>query len=122
MHYIINPWIFYFLSTIDALRIALIVFAVIFAIIYTCIVLFTIFEVEDLDKLGNNFIKWAKRGLITLLVSIVLIIVLPSKQTMLEMVTASYLTTENIDKAATTGKDMVDYITKKIVEMNETKK
>ena len=79
MTYIINPWVFYFLSTIDALRITLIVFAVIFAIIYTCIVLFTIFEVEDLDKLENNFIKWAKRGLITLLVSIVLIIVLPSK-------------------------------------------
>jgi phage-related holin len=115
MHYIINPWIFYLFNLVGNLETLLIVFLV-FAGVFTVFIM-GCFILED-DFKHPLFIT-AKKLILPLIIAAFLLVLLPSKDTMTEMLVASYVTTENIDKAAVTGKDIVDYITEKVVEMKK---
>jgi len=96
MTYIINPWIFYFISFSDTLKWALCIFAII-AIIASLLM----YE-EDVEL--------AKRAFIVGCVSIIIWLFIPSKDTCYKMLVASQVTTENIENAKETVKDVVDYI------------
>lgn len=97
MTYIINPWMFYLISLSDALKWALGIFAII-AIIAS-------FFIYDDGK-----VKLAKRIFIASCISLVICLFLPSKGTCYKMLIASQITTENIENAKETVKDVVDYI------------
>ncbi len=115
MHYIINPWLFYLFDLVDKFQTLLIVFLV-FAGAFTA---FTIgFGVLD-EEFNHPLFIMGKKLIIPLIISAFLLVLLPSKDTLMEMTVASYVTQENIDKAAATSKDIVDYITEKVVEMKK---
>lgn len=96
--YIINPWIFYLISLSDTLKWAFCIFAIIAIIgsFYIC------------DEHEN--VKLAKRVFIVGCVSIIICLFLPSKDTCYKMLIASQVTTENIENAKETVKDVADYI------------
>ena len=96
MTYIINPWMFYLISLSDTLKWALGIFAII-AIIASLLM----YE-EDVEL--------AKRAFIVGCVSIIIWLFIPSKDTCYKMLIASQVTTENIENAKETVKDVVDYI------------
>jgi len=115
MNYIIHPWIFYLFDLIDKLGILLIVFLVVGGFLTGVSLICLGMDGNFQDPL---FI-FARKMVIPLIISAFLLVLIPSKDTLTKMLVASYVTTENVDKAATTSKDIVDYITEKIVEMKE---
>lgn len=96
--YIINPWIFYFISLSDTLKWAFGIFVII-AIIGLLYVY---------DECKN--VKLAKKVFIIGCISLVICLFLPSKDTCYKMLIASQVTTENIENAKETVKDVADYI------------
>ena len=62
---------------------------------------------------SENLIKGCKKiskiSIISLIISSVMCIAIPSKDTMYKMLVAKYVTYENIDKATDTIKDGVDF-------------
>lgn len=71
------------------------------------------------DEIWESFIKWRKRTAITLLISILGLAFIPTKETMYQMLVANYVTDKNIEIAADVIKDSVDYIFEKIEEVGE---
>lgn len=101
MIYIINPWIFYLISTLSGLTaIAAIV------LIISVIGLIVSSAEEDLP---NNFPK-PKFFIITLIISILMLIFIPTEDTAYKMLVSSQVTSENIEIAGNTAKEVVDYI------------
>lgn len=101
MNHIVNPWIFYFVFLADSLRVAAFITMVLLAIffIYVC------------DKLYDKDIaKLAKKGIIVFIICVVTTIVTPNKDTCYKMIIASYVTTENINCAKETVRDIANYI------------
>ena len=98
MTYIINPWMFYFISLSNTLKWVFGIFAII-AIIGSLYIY---------DEYRN--VKLAKRVFIVCCISIIICLFLPSKDTCYKMLIASQVTTENIENAKETVKDVADYI------------
>ena len=97
MTYIINPWMFYLISLSDTLKWTLGIFAII-----AIIVSFLMYD--------DTKIKLAKRFFIAGCASIIIWLFVPSKDTCYKMLIASQVTTENIENAKETVKDVADYI------------
>ena len=97
MTYIINPWMFYLISLSDTLKWAFGIFAII-----AIIVSFLMYD--------DTKVKLAKRFFIASCISLVICLFLPSKDTCYKMLIASQVTTENIENAKETVKDVADYI------------
>ena len=108
--YIINPMTFYWLSVLDAIRTLLLVVSIIG--VAAAVVLPLVFCAEscwDKDE-KKKYIKALIAVLIVLFVSILLVVFIPSKQTMIEMMVAKYATTENAEWTVDALKSAVDYI------------
>jgi hypothetical protein len=113
MHYIINPIWFYLFNLTDNLRMILFLF-LLFGGAYSFITLIS----GALDgSFDHPLYRVGKKLVIPLIISIFLITFIPSKDTLTKMLVASYVTQENINTATETSKDIVDYITEKIIEM-----
>lgn len=112
MTYYINPWVFYFLGIIDALRATLMGFVIIIAVAAVCHGLLIFIEWDgdtDTSTIGKSK-DYFKKLFIPLIVAVVLLTFLPSKETCYQMLIASQVTVENVDSAKETIKDIVDYI------------
>lgn len=96
MTYIINPWMFYLISLSDTLKWT--------TGILTIIAIIGVFMFCDQDD------KYTKRCFIVGCISLVICLFLPSKDTCYKMLIASQVTTENIENAKETVKDVADYI------------
>lgn len=113
---IINPWLFYLLDCLDGVQIVciLVVIALTFAIVLLTAI------IHDLGWDEKEELKSAKRTRkIMIFFSILLLIVIPlipSKETCYKMMVASQITDTNIQKAEDVIKDSVDYIFEKINE------
>jgi len=105
---IISPWIFYLLSVIDNLRCAVFATAVV-----TFIVLFS-YPIwwDDYDE---DF-KWLKRFFITLGVSGILLVFIPTSDVIIKMTIAQHITANNIEKAGNLTELAVDKIIEKVVK------
>ena len=97
MTYIINPWMFYFISLSDTFKWTFGIFAII-----AIIVSFLMYDDKN--------VKLAKRFFIASCISLVICLFLPSKDTCYKMLIASQVTTENIENAKETVNDGEDYI------------
>lgn len=93
MEPIINPWLFYFMSVVDGFCICVCIFAVTI-LVYLAATGITATIDEDLRR---YFTKYLKPSLIALAVSTLILIFVPSKQTMIEMIIASHATPDNIN-------------------------
>lgn len=109
MRPIINPWLFYLIGVLDKLQIVALIFLIASAIVgVMCLFIWlddSEFEKED--------IKFIKRVFITFFISLSIVIIVPSKETMCEMMVANYVTENNIETAKDDVKELVDYIVKK---------
>ena len=66
------------------------------------------------DEIWESFIKWRKRTAITLVISILGLTFIPTKETMYKMLVANFVTYENVETATDAIKDSVDYIFEKL--------
>lgn len=119
MEPIINPWFFYLVNLLDRA----VVVATIVLIMSVIGALFTLFVLSDDicfdEKDAKTYKKWNKISIIALLISTVMLVAVPSKETVYEMVVANYITENNIEAAKDNAKDLIDYIIDKCDEAND---
>lgn len=111
MNYIINPSWFYWISVADGAKLFVLLCAILLTIIGTIITIGGAVDEEDEIK---------KNGIILILVSIVTWIVfifIPGKQTLIEMMIARTATVDNANWTVETIKSAVDYIVEAIKSM-----
>ena len=111
MNYIVDPAIFYWISVLDSLKSVSIVFMII-SIVCTviCIVSFCCEKSWWDEDETEVFKKWMRIVVIMLVVSILLVIFIPSEKTMKEMLIAKFATVENANWTLENLKNAVDYI------------
>lgn len=108
---IINPWLFYLVDVIGNLKLGCLIIPILLAI--GELILSLLFEEKITDE---QFAKTIKKLLICAACGITVWMVLPSQETCYQMMVASQVTEENIQKAEDVIKDSVDYIFEKINE------
>lgn len=94
---IISPWIFYLINVVSGVKVACAL-----TLIWGCIGL--VFDFIKYSYNGN-YTKWNKAFMWMALVSIFLLIFVPSRDTMYKMIVSSYITPNNIIKARETVDD-----------------
>ena len=128
MTYIINPWFFYFASLLDSFW-TLASIVLFLAIIGTvgCGIWWVMeayasdFFVHDDNE--SPFAKFCKKmikaSVIATIISAVLMVVVPTEETVDKMMISSFITKENIEKTKEEAKEIVDYITEKAIELKK---
>lgn len=112
---IINPWLIYFVDSLDLVQLSciLMVIALVVAIlILTC-------RMDDLEYKEKELKSARRTRKIVIFFSVLLLIVIPfipSRETCYKMMIASQITDNNIQKAEDIIKCSVDYIFEKINE------
>ena len=128
MTYIINPWFFYFASLLDSfwtLASIVLFLAIIgtvgFGIWWVMEAYNSDFFVHD-DK-ESPFAKFCKKmikaSVIATIISAVLMVVVPTEETVDKMMISSFITKENVEKTKEEAKEIVDYITEKAIELKK---
>ncbi len=114
---VISPWLFYIIELLSNLSSVVGVVCFISAILL-CVALFIYLMESDSCYPSESLLKGCKKiskiSIISLIISSVMCIAIPSEDTMYKMLVAKYVTYENIDKATDTIKDGVDYIFDKL--------
>ena len=113
---IISPWIFYLISVFDALKIILTIVSIAlgFVMVFLLAGFFCNLEYySDVKEAWEDY-KWIKKFVVGLIVILLLLVVIPSKETMYTMLVADNVTYENVEIATDTIKDGVDYIFEKL--------
>lgn len=114
MNYIINPAVFYWISVLDSICFWAVVSAALSgfaAIILFCIKTFNDYLDEDEEKKISKYIKPLS---IVCIVSLVVTIFIPSKNTMIQMLVAKCATYDNANWTLETIKSAADYIVEAI--------
>lgn len=114
---IINPWSIYLINVLSGLRdifmtaVVAAIFVGIVSAIYFLIVIDNPYH--DKDKI-LNIKKCFKKSVVGLIISALLVVIAPSKDTMYTMLALDNLTTDNIQTIGKTGKDVIDYVSDQI--------
>lgn len=107
---IISPWWFYLFDMVEKLGTISKIVAVILAaggVVY--------FLIEGLFE--QNKLKWNKLYVVMLIISTLLTIAVPSKETCYQMAAASLVTPNNLAIAGETATDIIDYIVESVDEV-----
>lgn len=108
---IINPWWFYLIDFLGNLEVAA------GAAIFVSLGVFGVIIIYYMSDEWTAIMKKVLNiSICVFIVSCIVNIVIPSKETMYTMMVASYVTYENVDYATDTIKDSVDYIFDKFNE------
>lgn len=114
---IINPWLFYLVDVIGNFKTACFVLILLIVIGFGAITLIEIGEAaEELELDEVKVIKSLKKMAIVVVLLMTFNMLLPSKKTCYQMMIASQITDNNIQKAEDVIKNSVDYIFEKINE------
>ena len=114
---IINPWLFYLVDVIDNFKTACLALLLIIVIGFGATVLIEVGGAADEIELDEvKVIKSLQKMAIFAALLITFDMFLPSKKTCYQMMIASQITDNNIQKAEDVIKDSVDYIFEKINE------
>ena len=111
MNYIINPMWFYWINVADTLR--LVISIAIFISVAAALVAAIIAVVNSDWKEDGEYqlsVKVFKRMIILFVILCVVLVFLPSKNTLIEMQIARYATQENAELTIDVIKSAVDYI------------
>ena len=123
MNPIVNPVAIYVINLMGSLRVGLIVATVIFAMLTIfCVLCYWDVKEGNSDedkKMTKNFFRSSKRFLVCFALTFTLVLFVPSKDTCVEMLIASYVTSDNIDVGVEKTKETVDYIVEKIKEVQD---
>lgn len=104
MEPIISPWLIYFASIADSLKILA------GCILVCCIIAICIAFMEGVLT-HKSFMK---KCAIVSVISAVALAITPSTETIYTMMVANELTSDNVQAIGKTGKDVIDYITDQI--------
>lgn len=107
MEPIINPMWFYWIDVISGLEVFAITILVLACMGISGLLMVCAFD-ESLDPFRKNK-RLAAAFLVCAFLSANIVVFVPSKETMITMVVAQNVTTENIEKATDTVKSMIDY-------------
>ena len=113
MNYIINPAVFYWMSVVDAICFWAVGSAILSGVATMIIVCIRIFEYLDDDDL-KMVTRATKIFLTVLIVSVLITIFTPSKDTMIQMLVAKCATYDNANWTLETIKSAADYIVEAI--------
>ena len=102
MNTIISPWLIYFAELADSINMTFLFVALIAFIPYMD------------DKKDETLKQCLKKSFIWFCISIAIVVITPSKDTVYTMVVLDNVTTDSIQAIGKTGKDVVDYITDQI--------
>ena len=117
MNYIINPAVFYFLHIVNGLRLAI---GIAICLSITASIVCFIMWVTTVDCSGmddedaKTEFKILKKALVFVAVFTIALIVIPSKNTLIEIQIAKYATYDNASWTLETIKSAVDYIVEAI--------
>lgn len=109
MNPIISPWLIYFAELADRINMTFLFVALIAFIIMA----FAFIPYMD-NKKDETLKQCLKKSFIWFCISIAIVVITPSKDTVYTMVVLDNVTTDNIQAIGKTGKDVVDYITEQI--------
>ena len=120
MTYIINPAWFYWMQLASGMKV---IAGVSFAV--SCMAMIGLFVVylTNVDCCGiddddtKRYGKWLKKAIITSVIFAFIGVIIPSKNTLIEMQIAKYATVENANWTLETIKSAVDYIVEAIKSM-----
>ena len=121
MNYIINPYIFYWMSVLDYLKGISLIIAVLSGVALVIVLVWYFLTYYDLDTYGGELdeddeamLKPIRKLAITssavLIISTLTVIFVPSKNTLIEMLIARLATVENANWTVESLKSVVDYI------------
>lgn len=128
MTYTINPWFFYFANLLDGLwtLISIVLFLAIVGTVGFCIWWLIeaynsdFFVHDDKETPFANFCKkMIKVSAIATIISAVLMIVVPTEETVNKMMISSFVTKENVEKTKEEAKEIIDYIAEKAIELKK---
>lgn len=107
---IISPWIIYFASRVDSLKILA------GCILVCCIIAICIAFIEGDIEYGSILThrSFMKKCAIVSVISAVALVITPSTETIYTMAVVNEITPDNIQAVGKTGKDVIDYITDQI--------
>ena len=128
MTYIINPWFFYFANLLDSFwtLVSIVLFlaiigAVGFSVWWVMEAYASDFFVHDDNE--SPFAKFCKKmikaSVIATIISAVLMIVVPTEETVNKMMISSFVTKENVEKTKEEAKEIIDYIAEKAIELKK---
>ena len=111
-NYIIDPMWFYWLQVVDGIQGVFFVVAILSAIaLITCgIVAFVLYTDDCYEDESKKIAKCLKPTVLILVVSMLLVVFIPSKKTLIEMEVAKYATYSNVESVKEQIKDAADYI------------
>ena len=127
MNYIINPMWFYWLGVVDELRGFFAMAAILVGIAEIVMGILALVNYEFGKGFGpdNDDMKTAKALIkpiiicgVVLIVSLIGIVFVPTKNTLIEMQVARYATYENVEWTVDAVKSAVDYIVNAIAKVN----
>jgi len=118
MEPIINPWVIYILGVVDSLH-TFIDIAMITMVIVAVVMFFMMFidEFETIGKHWQKTLKYVIRYIILFLTFVILMIFIPTKNTIIGMIVANNITHNNIDSAVKTGKKIKDEVKKDVIDI-----
>lgn len=111
MNYIINPIWFYWINVADELR-CIAIIAIVLSGVATLVLTFVALVNSDWKE-DDEFqfaIKILKKTIVIFVISCITLVFLPSKNTLIEMQIAKYVTKENAELTIDAIKTAVDYI------------
>lgn len=122
MNYYVDPRIIYWMHAISTFEFIISMVAMVSGFGFGVLLFVYIGQVYDTDMTLDENTKWIKkmmiRAFVIFVVSLVGIIFVPDKDTMKEMLIASYMTEENVKSAKGEVKELVDYIFEKVEKVN----
>lgn len=113
---IISPWIFYLINVFDTLKQIGLIVIIVLGFAATMLLAYVYCELENYSNFKDAWEehKRIKKIIIGFIVTLLLFVVIPSKQTMYTMLVADNVTYENVEIATDTIKYGVDYIFEKL--------
>lgn len=107
---IINPWLFYLIDLLGGIKSINVFFLAGLIVVLSISIPIYIVEIDE----GLFTKKFFKYMVISVVISCIVMLVIPSKETIYKMVVAKNVTYENVEIASETIKDSVDYIIDKM--------
>lgn len=109
MNPIISPWLIYFAELADSINTTFLF------VVWIAFIIMAFAFIPYMDNKKDETLKQClKKSFIWFCISIAIVVITPSKDTVYTMVVLDNVTTDNIQTIGKTGKDVVDYITDQI--------
>lgn len=118
MTYYINPIFFYLMNVSARLQILFVIIGAVIAVATTIITsvwaIDNCVDIADMDDDEKKIIETSKKIIVTGILLLFIGILIPSKETCIEMMIASQVTHENVSTAKEEIYKIIDYITDKV--------